>query len=261
MVRARRAGARGPRVEAASRRRAGAALALTAALFTAACGGSSGPVTAADTSEQRAADGAVARGAVLRSGDVPTGFKPRAHRSAVPQLSDAAEQGLLHCAHLPPVFVESGDDEPDADSPDFISGRFARGPAQLVESNVLLARSSEDLRTPMTRVVANSAARCFSPYFRAGFEQGLGHRPSVTMTNFAVRPLDVGRIGDQAVAFQGAVTMNTSGGPVQQDLDLYFVRSGRALVTVRAAGYNEPFDQRLAENLLSTIVSRLGSAR
>ncbi len=241
MVNASRTAVRGPRIAAASRVRAGAALAL-AALMLAGCR-ASGPLSAAD-----------ARNAVLRPDDVPAGYTARRHRE-LPELSDADIDRLVACTKIARSFVVG--DEPHADSPDFATGRFASGPAQLVASRVMLARSSDDLRESLTRLADGPAVHCFEPYFRVGFEQDLGSRPTVTMSNFAVRPLDVGRIGDQAAAFQGTVTMNTAGGPVQQDLDLYFVRSGRALVTVRAAGFDAPFDRHLAENLLSTIASRL----
>jgi hypothetical protein len=77
------------------------------------------------------------------------------------------------------------------------------------------------------------------------------------MRDFAVQRRDVGRIGDDAVAFHATATMDTAGGPVPQDLSLYYVRRGRALVTMYAAGNNEPFDEHLAESLLSTVASRL----
>jgi len=225
--------------------RAGAALALIGALL-AGCSGSSGAVTNA-------------RDAVLRVDDVPTGYKPTPHRDFAPQLSQSEAAALLQCAGLPRWFVDpDADDHPSrADSPDFTYGRFASGPAQRLASSVTLARSSDDVRVPLARLDGDTAARCFEPMFRAGFANGLGGRPGVTTSDFTVRPLSLGGIGDQSAAFQGIATMHTRGGPVQQDLDLYFVRAGRGLVTMYTAGFDSPTDQRLAEVLLSTMASRL----
>ena len=246
MVRAHHAGGRGPRVVAASRVRVSAALVITAAL----CGGCGG------------SSRATVRDAVLRPTDVPTGYKPTPHRDFEPRLSDAEEAALLACTKLPPWFVASGaHDQTRADSPDFTYGRFADGPAQRIASSIRLAPSSEEVREPLAALDGDAAARCFEPVFRAGFERGLGGRPGVTTSDFTVRPLSLGGIGDQSAAFQGTATMHTRGGPVQQDLNLYFVRAGRALVTMYAAGFDSPTDQRLAEFLLSTIVSRWGGAR
>jgi len=248
MVRARRAGAPGPTVEAASRRRAGAALALIGALL-AGCGGSSGAVTNV-------------RDAVLRVDDVPTGYKPAPHRDFAPQLSRSEQAAFLQCTGLPRWFVDrDADDVPRADSPDFTYGRFAGGPAQRIASSVRLFPSAEEVRAALARVDRDEAVQCFAPMFRAGFAKGLAIRPGVTTSDFTVRPLSLGGIGDQSAAFQAIATMHTRGGPVQQDLDLYFVRAGRALVTMYTGGFDSPTDQRLNEVLLSTIASRLGGAR
>jgi len=235
-------------------------LAIIAALC-AACGGSSGPVSAADTPAQLAADAETARHAVLRADDVPNGYKPVTHGAFGPQLSDADERALLACAGVPRAFVEPDADVPRADSPDFTYGRFATGPAQRIASSALLFRTSEQVRGALARVGRDEAAPCFAPVFRAAFARGLGGKPGVTTSDFTVRPLSLGGIGDQSAAFQATATMHTRGGPVQQDLNLYFVRAGRALVAMYAAGFDAPGDQHLAEDLLSRIVSRLGDAR
>jgi hypothetical protein len=237
-----------------------AALVIIAAIC-AGCGGSSSSQTAAGTPAQLAAEAETARHAVLQADDVPTGYKPVTHGAFGPQLSDAAERALLTCAGLPRDFVDPDDDVPRADSPDFTYGRFAGGPAQRIASSVRLFRSSEEVRAALARVDRDDAVQCFAPMFRAGFAKGLAGRPGVTTSDFAVRPLSLGGIGDQSAAFQAIATMHTRGGPVQQDLDLYFVRAGRALVTMYAAGFDSPSDQRLTEFLLSTIASRLGDAR
>ena len=225
--------------------RPGAAVALTlTALLLAGCGGSTGTVEARD--------------AVLRPTDVPTGYKPTPHRDFGLRLTDTQEAALLACTKLPPWFVENGArDQTRADSPDFTYGRFADGPARRIASSVRLAPASEAVREPLAALDGDASARCFAPVFRAGFERGLGGRPGVTTSDFTVRPLSLGGIGDQSAAFQGTATMHTRGGPVQQDLNLYFVRRGRALVTMYAAGFDSPTDQRLAEFLLSTMASRL----
>jgi hypothetical protein len=243
MVRTRCAGARGPRVGAASSVRAGAAVALTlTALLLAGCAGSSGTVDARD--------------AVLRPGDVPTGYKPVTHGAFGPQLSVADERALLECTELPRDFVDPDGGVPRADSPDFTYGRFASGPAQRIASSVGLFRSPEVLRGPLAHLDRDEAAACFTRTFRAGFARGLGGRPGVTTSDFAVRRLSLGGIGDQSAAFRAAATLHTRGGPVQQDLNLYFVRAGRALVTVYAGGFDAPFDQHLAEQLVSIMVAR-----
>jgi len=245
MVRTRCAGARGPRVGAASRVRVSAAV-LVAAVVVAGCG-SSGVAPAA-------------RDAVLRADDVPAGYKPVTHGAFEPQLSKAEEDALFGCAQLPAWFMFRDDDDHGgtrADSPDFTYGRFAGGPAQRIASKVRIAPSADDVRIPLAGLDHDAVADCFAPLFRAGFARGLGGRPKVTTSDFAVRRRSLGGIGDQSAAFQATATMHTGGGPVHQDLNLYFVRAGRALVTMYAAGFDSPTDQRLAEQLLSIMASRL----
>ena len=227
--------------------RAGFGAALTlAAVLLGGCAGSTGTVDALD--------------AVLRPDDVPTGYKSATHRDFEPRLTDADEEALFGCAHLPAWFIAR--DEADhvgarADSPDFTFGRFAGGPAQRIASNVRVTPSVDDVRIPFTGLDSDAVADCFAPLFRSRFARGLGSRPGVTMDDFAVKSRSLGGLGDQSAAFQGTVTMHTRGGPVQQDLDLYFVRRGRAQVTMFAAGFDTPLDQHLAEQLLSIMVSRL----
>jgi len=221
--------------------RAGAVLVLTAVLL-AGCR-SSGTVNVRD--------------AVLRTDDVPAGYQPVTHGSFGPRLSDTDERALAVCAGLPRDFVDADDEVPRADSPDFTYGRFAGGSAQRIASSVLLFRSSGELRGPLARLDRDEAAQCFAALFRAGLERGLARRPGAATSDFTVRRLSLGGIGDQSAAFQGAATLDTRGGPVHQDLDLYFVRAGRALVTMYAGGFDAPLDQHLAEQLLSIMVSRL----
>ena len=227
--------------------RAGAAVALTlTALVLAGCGASGGAPAARD--------------AVLRADDVPAGDKPVTHGAFEPQLSKAEEDALFGCAQLPAWFIFR--DEADhvgtrADSPDFTYGRFAGGPAQRMASNVRIAPSADDVRIPLAGIDHDAVADCFAPLFRAGFARGLGGRPGATTSDFAVRRRSLGGIGDQSTAFQATATLNTRGGPVHQDLNLYFVRAGRGLVTMYAAGFDSPTDQRLAEQLLSIMASRL----
>jgi hypothetical protein len=224
--------------------RAGAAVAV-AAVVLAGCG-SSGTVNARD--------------AVLRADDVPAGYKPVTHGAFEPRLPAAAEDALFGCAQLPAWFIER--DEADhaglrADSPDFTYGRFAGGAGQRIASNVRVTPAVDDVRIPLADLDRDAIADCFAPLFRAGFAHGLGGRPGVTTSDFTVRRRSLGGIGDQSAAFQATATMHTRGGPVRQDLNLYFVRAGKALVTMYAAGFDSPTDQHLAEQLLSIMASRL----
>ena len=72
--------------------------------------------------------------------------------------------------------------------------------------------------------------------------------------------LPVATIGDQQAAFAAKVIVGSEGLSVAAYLDFYFVRLGRAGVTLMATGIGQPVSRSLEKSLLETVVDRLKAA-
>jgi hypothetical protein len=230
-------------------------------LVTAGCGGGSGAVTAPNTPKQLAADKALAKQAVLKLSDLPAGYKGSPHSDSGDDLPPAVERTFLACTHLPKSFIDDKSrTQPSADAPDFTKGEVGAGAASEVDSSVEIDRSSNDIKEPLSHLTGSTAADCFTPFFKAVFKQAVASEPSVTLGPVSVVALDFGGIGDQSSAFQGRVKISGPSRAIDFEFDFYFVRTGRAGVTMAAIGYDSTFDQTLARSLLKTVVSRLKAA-
>lgn len=232
-----------------------------AALLAASCGGGSSAVTAPNTPKQIAADKATIKQALLTADDLPLGYTGVPHvnseDSAPPQ---AVQDAFVKCSGFPKRLVDPNkNDQPNADAPDFSKGKIGQGRATEVDSSIELDRSSKDISEPMTQLSDPKAAKCFEPLFKSTFQQGLGSDKSVSFGNVSVVALKVGSVGDQAAAFQGRVTVSGNGVTLPIEFNLYFVRSGRAVVELTAIGYSTSFDTTLAEKLVKTMVDRIAA--
>jgi hypothetical protein len=233
--------------------------AIVAGAFAAGCGGGSGAVTAPNTPKQLAADKATANQAVLTSNDLPAGYTGVPHdESSSIDVPPAVDKKFAACSGLPKRFLDtSKDDQPNSDSPDFSKGRIGQGAATEIDSSVELDRSSKDISEPLSHL--STAAKCFEPVFRALFAGG-NATPGVRFTDLSVSSLEVDSVGDQSAAFQGSITVSGSARSIVVSFDLYFVRTGRAIVTMTTLGYDTEVSRALAKSLLQTMVDRLKAA-
>ena len=260
-----------------SSQRAAAAL-VVMAIFVAGCGGGSAkgtasppvtsapttttkPASAPDTPQQRVADTALARHAVLALTDFPLGWTSIPHDNSSSGTPPAVEHTFETCAHLPKRFLDNtGDKQPNADSPDFSKGRIGAGPAAQISSSIEIDRSPADVSDPLSYLARPRTVNCFDPFFRAVFKQSLKNDPGVSLRDFAFRALSVGSIGDQSAGFQGHVTIFGPRASIYLEFNLYFVRTGRAIAMLSAITFSVPFDQSFAEKLLEKMIGRLQAA-
>jgi hypothetical protein len=237
---------------------------VTAVMFLAAagCGGGSSVVTAPNTPEQLAADKALAKQAVLRLGDLPAGYTASPHTDSGGDLPPAVEREFLACSHLPKRFIDDkAGDQPNADAPDFKQGNLAGGGATTeIQSSVEIDRSSKNISEPLAYLAGKKVAKCFEPFFRAAIAQAAKDAPGMSILALTVKGIPADSIGDQRAAFQGRVTIAVSGISVDVYFDLYFVRKGRAVLTLLGLGTRAPVSRSLEYSLLRTVVSRLKGA-
>jgi hypothetical protein len=234
---------------------------LSAAMVIAAtgCGSSSKTSTAPNTPEQLKADEAVARQAVLTLGDLPTGHEAKPHKpSSGDDIPKKVEQKFLACTHLPKRFIDdTNDSQPNADSPDFSKGEIATGAATEIESSVEIDRSSKDISEPLAYLKNDSVPGCFQPFFHAALAAGLKDDPRFSVRSVTVKSIPAGSAGDEGAGFQGRMAIGSPIGTIVVFFDMFFVRSGRAGVTLLAIGFREPVGLDLEHELLATMVGRL----
>jgi hypothetical protein len=260
-------------------RRAPTAL-IVASVLVAGCGGGSGkgaanppvtskpatnnattttkPSTVAETPQQRAADTALAKRAVLSLTDFPLGWTAGPHDNSGSASKPAEERKFLACTHIPKRFLDdNGNKQPNANSPDFSKGRIGAGPAAQISSSVEIDRSANDVSQPLSYLAAPRTVSCFDPFFRSVFNQSLRSKPGVSLRDFSFRALSVGSVGDQSAGFQGRVTVYGSRASIFVEFNLYFVRTGRAIVMLSAFTFSVAFDQSFGQALLEKMVGRL----
>lgn len=240
----------------------GFVIVLTVGALLASCGGGSSAITAPNTPKQIAADKSTILQAVLAADDLPLGYTGAPHvNSDDSDPSQAVQDAFAKCSGFPKRLLDNKNtDQPNVDAPDYTKGKIGEGPATEVDSSIEMDRSSKDISEPLAHLADPKAAKCFAPLFNAVFKQGLGSNPKVSFGAVTVEKLDVGSIGDQRAAFQGHVSVSAGGVSLPIEFNLYFVRSGRAIVVLTALGYSTTFDKALAEKLLKTMVDRLKAA-
>ena len=216
------------------------------------------PAAAPDTPAQRAADTALAKQAVLSLHDFPLGWTSSPHDNSGSDVPAPVEKQFEACTHIPKRFLDDKNDaQPSVDSPDFAKGTVGAGPAAMIQSSVEIDRAPADISAPLSYLSAPRTVACFGPFFRASFQQALKSEPGVAFTNFGIRALSVGSIGDQSAGFQGRVTLTGAHASIFVEFNLYFVRTGRAIVMLSAVTFSVPFDQSFAQTLLDKMVCRL----
>jgi hypothetical protein len=236
-----------------------AALLSAAMVIAAGCGSSSKTSTAPNTPEQLKADKALAQQAVLIPSDLPAGYKGTPHKkSSGDDIPKKVEQKFLACTRLPKRFIDdTNDSQPNADAPDFAKGSIATGPATEIDSSVEIDRSSKDISEPLAYLENDSVARCFQPFFHAALAAGLKDDPRFSIRGVTVKSVSAGAAGDEGAGFQGRMTIVSPIGPIDVFIDLFFVRTGRAAVTLTGIGFREPVGLDLEHGLLATMVGRL----
>jgi hypothetical protein len=247
-----------------SRKRAIAvSAALAMVLVVAGCGSSSKTSTAPNTAEQIKNDKALARHAVLKLKDLPTGYKGTPHTDD--SDSDAPEAVLRKfaaCAKISSAEADrllngSGDDasKPSVDSPDFELLDKSTGFFTRFENTVEIDRSSDDISKPLETFGKEDVLPCWRDVIKSSLTLGLD--PGESVTGIKVAALDLGDVGDDAVAFAVRANFKGPARTVPAYINLYYVGSARAGISLTATGIGKPIDKDLAVSLVKTVADRL----
>jgi hypothetical protein len=234
-------------------------LLLAVVLVTTAACGSAKPKTAPNTPDQIKADRAIAKQALLTLSDLPSGYKGSPHKhSSGNDIPPKVEAKFIACTHIPKRLVDNtNDDQPSADAPDFTKGDVTTGPTSEIDSSVEIDRSSKDISEPIDLLAQKGTAACFQPFFHAAIAQALKGEKGVSLGVLTVKSVSSGDAGDQGVGFQGRVDVVGPAATIPFYFDMFFVRSGRALVELSGNGTREPVGLDFEHQLLATMLERL----
>jgi hypothetical protein len=238
------------------------AILVALALVAAACGGGGNPPPAAvaptttappattpptttTTGVGAAADKATARVLILRSADLPDGWRATPTRE---RLEDKiAEDELAACAGRP---------KPDSyttarvSSPDFSMGDAA------VSSEAEVVRTVTDFKADVAAITGSG----FVPCLKDGFSKFLRRLPGVSVKSVAVEPLQVARYGDFSTGFRVTLRMTIQGRPLRQFSDEVLLGKGRIQLTASFSSTGRPFDPALRRALVAKLGARLEAA-
>jgi hypothetical protein len=234
------------------------------ALLGAACGGSgSGSATAPNTAAQLAKDAGAVKAAVLTVADLPAGYKSTPVDNSNNNIPKRVTLDFASCTKLPQAEVERMmNNTKDASTPSAEKDFEKSGPGSDIgfQGSVELDRSSKDLSDPLDRFGRPSAAPCWKALFRAAFTGRGGLSSGERLSGLDVKPLLTSKLGDQAAGFQAVVTVSVGARSVPATIDFYFVRTGRAGVTLFSEWIGTPGDTNLETSLIQTMVDRVKSA-
>jgi hypothetical protein len=231
-------------------------------VFACACEGSSKSAAAPNTPAQLKADKAIAKQAVLKLSDLPPGYKGTPHDANSSNVPSSVARAFATCTGIALRDVtrlmngEHSTDQPSVDSLDF----YKVGPAGEVifENTVEVDRSSKDLSDPLDHFGSKNATPCWKDFFGAAFDQKADQTTSYR--DLTVRKLPDLKIGDQSGAFEATVTISSGIRSAKTVIDFFFVRSGRAGISLFATWIGQPANRPLAQSWVQKVADRLKGA-
>jgi hypothetical protein len=213
--------------------------------------------TAPNTPEQRAADQALARRAVLKLTDLPVGYESKPASDSESDVPKAALVQFASCMHMSKAdaaeFLNGADedDQPSAEADfeyDSPTGQTS------FESQVELDRTSADISRPF-ETLDNGDPACWKDLFDAAFREDVPKGTTIGPTT--VTELETSGLGDQAEAFRAEVVVTSRGRSVPVTLDFYFVGHGRAGISLFGSGIGRAVEPSFERLLVQTVVDRL----
>jgi hypothetical protein len=203
------------------------------------------PPTTATTGVSAAADKATARLLVLRSSDLPDGWRATPYRE---RLEDKiADDELAACVGRPKSDSYA---TADVNSPDFSMGDAAVG------SEAQVVRTVSDFKADVAAVTGPS----FVPCLKDGFSKLARQYPGVSLKAIAIEPLQVARYGDFSMGFRVTLRTTIQGRPVRQYIDQVLLGKGRIQLTASFSSTGRPLDPALRRALLAKLGDRLEAA-
>ena len=225
---------------------AAAASLVFVALAIAGCGGSSsggsshGQANVSSdtrTAAQLSADRRLAHRALLRLSDFPDGWTSKP--SSKDNNDDRFGKELAKCLGVPNSLLGS-DTNDSVDSPDFDSPDN-----QEVSSSVIVGPSADEAETMFSLLEKSNAAHCFRVALNDELHYSMTHGSDapkdVQLGQLTFSNVNLPQFADESVAYRAAVPVTARGLNVEVDVDLIFMRHGRAATFVSFLDVFSPF--------------------
>ena len=237
-----------------------AALGLVAALFLAGCGddgdddgGSSSQTTVAPTTSttlsQAQLDQAKATRVVLTVADLP------GYTMDAPDPADTSTLGTdaAECINNDPVLSQLGD---DPDPRGVLGADYSKGEEITVGSSVTFADTEDQARAAFTALSAASFPACFARIFASELRT---QDPTFTSVNVNTTRLPAITVGDQSAGFRSVARITSSGVAVTLNVDLTFIRVGRAVAELDTITLGTQFPAAERLRLATALAGRMAA--
>lgn len=182
-----------------------------------------------------AADNALAKRALVKSGDVGAGWK----RTAV----DGDEDEPTRCAGYDPDF-----------SALTITGKariaFVQATGSSIVSTVDVLKTRAQAASDFRLGATPAFAGCFGKLLGREFARG-----GVRVKIVSARMMSAPRVGEQSAAFRVVARLQSGGSPISLTMDLLAIQRGRSLAALFFTGVGKPLSRQL--ELARTVSSRM----
>jgi hypothetical protein len=196
-------------------------------------------------------DPVIARALVLKVRDMPSGW------TGTPPDKDADDPALeKRIADCVGVEVPSRDDAVTVDGQDLSKGTLS------VSSSVSLLASAEQAKAEMAVLRNKKVLPCIERAVRdvldAMFREELS---AVRIRSLTARPLPLPRVGDDRLGARIAASIVAAGRVLRMVVDIAFVRTGRAGMSLAFLSVGAPFPTSLERAVLRKVDKRLAIVR
>lgn len=207
------------------------------------------------TPAQLAADRGLARQALLKLSDFPDGWTSKP--SSKDNNDDRFGDELAKCLDIPNSLLGS-DTNDSVDSPDFDSPDD-----QEVSSSVIVGPSADEAETIFAILEKPSATHCFRVALNNELEYSMTHDSdspkNVQLGHVTFSNVNLPQFADESVAYRAEVSVSSSGLNVDVDVDLIFMRHGRAATFVSFLDIFSPFPVGLEKRYAQIAAERLSA--
>jgi hypothetical protein len=221
--------------------------AITVLLALLVAGTAAAPASAASTSSDRA----VARAGLLALTDFPSGWHQGKRGDTSNAELDAKAAKIASCKPFM-AFSKANRGNPHASSPDFSHDQSSVTNAVSVYPSIPAATAAmTDFSDPGLPVCLD---QLFTRVFRGELAKTKSVARQITGITTDIKPIAGVRIGDEALVYQGPVTITLkSGAPESMGIGVMSVRTGRAI-----DGYSWTSDVGIETALQPAIVASVG---
>jgi hypothetical protein len=227
-------------------------------------------LSAPDTPEQRSADRALAKRALLRLADLPLGYKVSKDDATDDDEGDtsaddaAVNRRFADCAQLSPELTKAmlSDDPPpgivDVQSPGFEHESGLLDEVS-VDSSVDVGRTPESVARLLEVFAVVDKKECFEKLFASAGEAGAAEGGGQSRFEAVESAGPIG-VGDRSGGFRVTMTISASGITIPFALDVVAAQRGRALASVTVTSIGAPVEKQFARSLLRKVAERLDDA-